>query len=107
MDYTYCLPEAVDDPLESIEIRMNRVNLQSISSWQIGRFIDQAELRLHYSDYGHDEVAATRVPARAGWMEANDITFDQQMVSSSLVLQHRLVGEIGRASCRERGWSSV
>lgn len=92
MDYTYGLPEAVDDPLESIEIRMNRVNLQSISSWQIGRFIDQAELRLHYSDYGHDEVAATRVPARAGWMEANDITFDQQMVSSSLVLQHRLVG---------------
>jgi len=90
MDYTYGLPEAIDDPDESIEIRMNRVNLQSISTLKMDRFFDHAEFRLHLSDYKHDEFEIERFPG--GVSEDVAISFAQQSLSSSLVLRHRPVG---------------
>ena len=90
MDYTYGLPEAIDDPNESIEIRMNRVNLQSISTLSMDRFFDHAELRFHLSDYSHDEFEIEREPSRI--TEAIGISFAQRTVSSSLVLRHRPTG---------------
>lgn len=93
MDYTYGLPEAIDDPDESIEIRMNRYNVQSISTMKMDRFFDHAELRLHYSDYRHDEIAMIIEPDGA-LDEAVEISFAQQSVSSSLVLRHRTIGSM-------------
>lgn len=90
MDYTYGLPEAIDDPNESIEIRMNRVNLQSISTLSLDRFIDHAELRFNLSDYRHDEFEIER--ELNGVTEAIGISFAQQTLSSSLVLRHRPMG---------------
>ncbi len=91
MDYTYGLPEAIDDLNESIEIRMNRYNIQSISTLKMERFFDNAELRIHYSDYGHDEFGIERL--QVGLIEEElEISFDQQTISSSLVLRHRPVG---------------
>ena len=91
MDYTYGLPEAIDDLNESIEIRMNRYNIQSISTLRMDRFIDFAELRLHYSNYYHEEIEIERF--QDGLTdESVAITFDQQTISSSLVLRHRPVG---------------
>lgn len=93
MDYTYGLPEALDDPNESVEIRMNRLNLQSISTWRTGRFVDLAELRIHFSDYSHDEFELLSVPGDRP-MEELEISFDQQTLSSSLLLRHRPVGAL-------------
>ena len=87
MDYTYGLPEAIDDPNESIEIRMNRINLQSISTLKMDRFFDHAELRIHLSDYSHDEFEIERDPTAI--TETIGISFAQQTLSSSLVLRHR------------------
>lgn len=92
MDYTYGLPEAIDDLNESIEIRMNRVNLQSISTLTMDRFIDHAELRFHLSDYRHDEFEIERI--QNGITETIGISFAQQSMSSSLVLRHRPTGLI-------------
>lgn len=90
MDYTYGLPEAIDDPNESIEIRMNRTNLQSISTLTMDRFFDHAELRFHLSDYNHDEIEIERGPE--GFTEDLEISFAQKTLSSSLVLRHRPAG---------------
>ena len=92
MDYTYGLPEAIDDPNESIEIRMNRTNIQSISTLKLDRFIDHAELRLHVSDYKHDEFEIERQAEEVS--EDIGISFAQQSLSSSLVLRHRPVGQL-------------
>lgn len=93
MDYTYGLPEAIDDINESIEIRMNRFNLQSISTLKMDHFIDHAEFRIHYSDYSHDEFQLERFPNEP-IQESIDISFDQQTVSSSLTLRHRPFGTL-------------
>ena len=91
MNYTYGLPEAIDDIDETIEIRMNRFNIQSISTMKLSGFFDHAELRVHYSDYGHDEIEIERLePNRV--QEEVEISFDQQTLSSSLVLRHRPLG---------------
>jgi iron complex outermembrane receptor protein len=91
MDYTYGLPEAIDDLNESIEIRMNRYNIQSISTLRMNRFFNFAELRVHYSDYNHNEIEIER--SEDGLIEeSEEITFDQQTISSSLVLRHRPIG---------------
>lgn len=93
MEYTYGLPEAIDDLNESIEIRMNRTNIQSISTLKMNRFFEQAELRIHFSDYRHDEVEIERF--QDGLIaEDLEISFDQQTFSSSLVLRHRPVGAL-------------
>lgn len=92
MDYTYGLPEAIDDPNESIEIRMNRTNIQSISTLKLNRFFDHAELRFHVSDYKHDEFEIERLGEEI--TEDIGISFAQQSLSSSLVLRHRPVGKL-------------
>lgn len=92
MDYTYGLPEAIDDPNESIEIRMKRTNIQSISTLKVDRFFDHAELRLHVSDYEHDEFEIGRQAEEI--TESIGISFAQQVLSSSLVLRHRPVGKL-------------
>lgn len=90
MDYTYGLPETIDDANQSIEIRMNRINLQSITTLSMNRFFDHAELRLHVSDYSHDEFGIERRLTTVS--ESIAISFAQQTLSSSLVLRHRPIG---------------
>lgn len=97
MNYTYGLPEAIDDINESIEIRMKRWNVQSISTLTMDGFFDHAEFRMHYSDYSHDEVAIERMDNQTV-TEGVDILFDQQTLSSSLVLRHRPVGSMEGAA---------
>ena len=93
MDYIYGLPEAIDDLNESIEIRMNRTNIQSISTLKMDRLFDHVELRIHFSDYGHDEIEIERF--QNGMIEEEvGISFDQQTISSSLVLRHRPLGAL-------------
>lgn len=91
MEYTYGLPEAIDTSAESIEIRMNRFNIQSISTLKMNGFFDHAELRFHYSDYYHKEIEIERTASRSV-RENLEITFDQQSLSSSLLLRHKAAG---------------
>ena len=91
MDYTYGLPEAIDDPNEDVEIRMNRTNIQSISTLKMDRFFELAELRVQFSDYGHDEIE-TEINPDGSVDEDLEISFNQQTVSSSLLLRHKPIG---------------
>lgn len=91
MDYTYGLPEEIDDPNERVEIRMNRINLQSISTLRLGGFFEHAELRMQFSNYGHDEYEV-ETAADGSIDEELEISFDQQTLSSSLILRHRPIG---------------
>lgn len=91
MDYSYGLPDALDNPMESIEIQMNRLNLQSISTLEMPHFFEHAELRVHYSSYRHDELELLSEPDGSSH-QGLGISFDQQTVSSSLVLRHRQIG---------------
>ena len=91
MDYTYGLPEEIDDPNEKVEIRMNRMNLQSVSTLQMDRFFELVEFRIQYSDYQHDEFEMEFEPD--GTVDEDlEISFDQQTISSSLLLRHRPAG---------------
>ena len=91
MDYTYGLPEEINDPNENVEIRMNRYNIQSVSTLELDRFFELAELRLQFSDYQHDEIE-TEINPDGTMDEDLEISFDQQTISSSLLLRHRPVG---------------
>lgn len=91
MNYIYGLPEAIDDPNEKVEIRMNRTNIQSISTLKLDRFFELAELRIQYSDYAHDEIE-TEINSDGSVDEDLEISFDQQTISSSLLLRHRPIG---------------
>ena len=93
MDYTYGLPEAIDDPNEDVEIRMNRTNIQSISTLKMDRFFELAELRVQFSDYGHDEIE-TEINPDGSVDEDLEISFNQQTVSSSLLLRHKPIGRL-------------
>ncbi len=93
MDYTYGLPEAIDDPDEDVEIRMNRTNIQSVSTMKMSGFFENAELRIHYIDYQHDEIE-TEINPDGTIDEDLEISFDQQTLSSSLLLRHRPVGRL-------------
>ncbi|WP_176719385.1 TonB-dependent receptor [Rhodohalobacter halophilus] len=105
MDYTYGLPEAIEDPNESIEIRMNRTNIQSISTLKMDRFFDHAEFRLHLSDYQHDEFEIERMGSET--TEDIGISFAQQSLSSSLVLRHRPVGKLEGAAGLSFNYSEI
>ena len=91
MDYKYGLPEAIDDADEKVEILMNRTNIQSISTLKMDRFFELAELRIQLSDYVHDEIE-TEINPEGILDEDLEISFNQQTVSSSLLLRHRPVG---------------
>lgn len=93
MDYTYGLPEAIDDPDEDVEIRMNRTNIQSVSTMKMSGFFENAELRIHYIDYQHDEIE-TEINPDGTIDEDLEISFDRQTLSSSLLLRHRPVGRL-------------
>ena len=91
MDYTYGLPEAINDPNENVEIRMNRNNLQSVSTLEMDRFFELAELRIQYSDYAHQEIESEINPD-GSVDEDLEISFNQQTVSSSLLMRHKPLG---------------
>lgn len=93
MDYTYGLPEAIDDPDEKVEIRMSRVNIQNVSTMQLGGFFENAELRIQYSDYHHDEIE-TEIRPDGSVDEDLEISFDQRTLSSSVLLRHRPLGRV-------------
>ena len=91
MNYTYGLPEAINDPNENVEILMNRNNLQSVSTMKMNSFFELAELRIQYSDYAHQEIESEINPD--GSVEEDlEISFNQQTVSSSLLLRHKPIG---------------
>jgi iron complex outermembrane receptor protein len=105
MNYTYGLPEAIDNENESIEIRMNRTNIQSISTLKMDGFFDHAEFRLHLSDYEHDEIEIERFSG--GFSESVEISFAQQSLSSSIVLRHRPVNRFEGAIGLSYNYSKI
>lgn len=92
-NYSYGVPEAIDDPNEDVRIEMYRSSIQSISNLQMDRFFTMAELRFHYTDYQHDEIE-TEINPDGSMAEDLEISFDQQTLGSSLLLRHQPLGRM-------------
>jgi iron complex outermembrane recepter protein len=90
MRYAYGLPEETDKPDEDVEIRMNRYQLQSVTTLNMSGFFRKAEFRLSANRYLHDEIEIERRPD--GQIEEElELGFDQSSLSSSVTFIHNPV----------------
>jgi iron complex outermembrane recepter protein len=101
-DMTYGIPEKIDDPDESVEIRLNRYNLQGNANWNRSGFFDNIELRFNGNRYSHKEVEIERKPGSVDEDVELDIT--QYSVSSTLTLRHRGTGILERGAVGVYGY---
>lgn len=90
MDYKYGLPDEVNDPNSEVEIRLYRLNVQSVSTMKMDGLFDLAELRLQFSEYGHDEVET--IQTESARQQSIDLAFGQTSGSGSLKLKHKSLG---------------
>lgn len=102
-DMTYGIPEKIDDPDESVEIRLNRYNLQGNVNWNRKGLFDNVELRFNGSRYSHKEVEMKTEPDET---IDEDVELDilQYSVSSTLTLRHRGTGIIERGALGVYGY---
>lgn len=88
----YGLPEGLDDPDESVEIRLNRLagqghfRLRGTGFWQV------LEVRANSAGYAHEEIAIE------GREEDVGLRFDLLSVSSTAVAQHGRLGPFARGA---------
>jgi iron complex outermembrane recepter protein len=102
-DMTYGIPEKIDDPDESVEIRLNRYNLQGNANWNRKGFFDNIELRFNSSRYSHKEI---EIELETDGSVDEDIELDitQYSVSSTLTMRHRGAGIIERGALGVYGY---
>ncbi|TVR77865.1 MAG: TonB-dependent receptor [Chitinophagaceae bacterium] len=87
-DMVYGLPEAIDDPDESVEIRLNRQALQGKTVFRTNSFIENIEFRIHASRFYQEEIEMEIEPD-GSLDEDVELEFEQLSLSSSLILQHK------------------
>ncbi len=86
-DQTYGLPEHLDDPYESIEVRQQRIGMQGRFNYQRQGFFDKAQWRFNVTHLGQKEV---EIEFEDGaWEEDVELSHDKISFSSTLTLQHR------------------
>ncbi len=93
---TYGIPEELDDPYESAEVRIRQRFMQGRMNFSVSDFFDRAQLRIHGSRFVQQEI---EIEIEDGEVEENlEIEFDKLNVSSTLTLQHRPVGIFDRGA---------
>jgi len=102
-DMKYGIPEKIDDPDESVEIRLNRYNLQGNANWNRKGFFDNIELRFNSSRYSHKEVEIELEPD-GSIDEDVELDITQYSVSSTLTLRHRGTGILERGALGVYGY---
>ncbi len=96
-DLVFGLPEALDDPDESVELRSRRFFAQTHAERELSGFFDQVEWRLLANHYGHDEIEIE--PGPDGLPEEElELGYQIFAASTSVTLPHGELGPIERGA---------
>jgi iron complex outermembrane recepter protein len=93
---SYGIPEELDNPDVSAEVRIRQEMMQGRLNFGINRFFDKAQLRLHASRFIQQEMEMVLVNRLLH--EVLEIEFDKLNFSSTITLQHRPVGIFDRGA---------
>jgi iron complex outermembrane recepter protein len=97
-DQNFEIPESIDIPEESVEIRALRLALQGrLGSNLKGEFFDQAQVRFNASQFHQQEVEIFHLPDGIAEEEI-ELEYDQKAISSTITLQHKPAGIFARGA---------
>jgi iron complex outermembrane recepter protein len=93
---SYGIPEALDDPLEEVEIRTRHQSLQGVVRRNVagGGDTNDIELRFNAARFGQKEAGMALAPSGGVLTEDIGLEFDQWSVNGTLTLRHRAVGPL-------------
>ena len=97
-DQAFEIPESIDVPEESVEIRAGRMALQGRLGFNLtGNFFDQAQLRFNATRFHQEEVEIKFLPNGVS-EERIELEYNQNAMSSTLTLQHQPKGIFARGA---------
>ncbi len=92
----YGIPEELDDPDESVEVRIRQQLMQGRLQFRVNDFFDRAQFRMHASRFIQQEV---EMEFEDGILEEDvEIEFNSMNFSSTLTIQHKPVGIFDRGA---------
>jgi iron complex outermembrane recepter protein len=92
----YGIPEELDDPLASVEVRIRQQMMQGRMNFGVNNFFDKAQLRVHASRFIQQEM---ELEIEDGIIhEEIEVQFNKFNVSSTLTVQHKPVGILDRGA---------
>ncbi len=97
LNKVYGLPEAIDDPEEDVEVRMERVSGQGRLHRELTGFIKDVELRMNGAWYSHQEIEIMRAKNNIIGEEI-ELDFTQTSFSSTLTARHGKSGLISEGA---------
>lgn len=97
-DQAFQIPESIDDPDETVEIRARRYAFQGRFGKPLnGNFFDQAQWRFNATHFFQEEVEMER--QEDGTIEEDvPLDYNQYALSTTLTLQHKPVGILARGA---------
>ena len=95
--FAFGLPEALDDPDESVELISDRYFLQTRAERELSGFLEHLEWRLLANHYQHDEIE-TEIGPDGRIDQDLELSYDVWAASSSLSLRHGDIGPIDRGA---------
>ncbi len=97
-DQAFEIPESIDVPEESVEIRANRMAIQGRFGGRLNReLFDRAQVRFNATQFHQQEVEINLLPGDIT-NEEIELEYKQKAVSSTLTLQHKPVGILARGA---------
>ena len=97
-DQAFEIPESIDVPEESVEIRANRMAFQGRFGRKLyGELFDQAQVRFNATRFFQQEVEIDHLPGGISGEEI-ELEYKQNALSSTLTLQHKPVGILARGA---------
>jgi len=97
MDMVYGIPEAIDEPDEFIEIRLNKQTAQTKVNFDFEGFFDQLEFRMNGGRFFQQEIEA-EIEDDGSVDEDVELEFTQLSLSSTILLQHKPFGIFDRGA---------
>ncbi len=97
-DLSFGLPEAMDDPDESVELQSRRFYAQTRAEQELSGFFEFLEWRLLANRYGHDEMEYDLGDAGEVVDEELELSYDIWAVSTSVTALHGEAGPIDRGA---------
>jgi iron complex outermembrane recepter protein len=92
----YGIPEELDNPDESVEVRIRQQMMQGRLHFRVNDFFDRAQLRIHATRFLQQEV---EIELEEGIPDEHiEVEFNKMNVSSTLTLQHRPVWVFDRGA---------
>jgi len=93
---TFEIPESIDDPDETVEIRMQRQSLQGRLNHQRNAFFDKTQVRFNASRMFQQEV---EIELEDGiWEEDVELEYEKYTFSSTITAQHKPRGIFDRGA---------